>query len=57
MTNGDASCIDDRQGTYPLYSSVHEGYQLRMVLTGGFIPMFVQGIDLRFPISISLAHG
>jgi DNA-binding beta-propeller fold protein YncE len=55
VTSGDADCIDDRAGTFPLYSAVHDSYQLRLVLTGGFIPMFVGGIELRFPISITLA--
>lgn len=55
VTHGDAECIDDRAGTFPLYSAVHEGYQVRLLMTGGFIPMFVAGIELRFPISITLA--
>lgn len=57
VTTGDADCIDDRQGTFPLYSAVHDGYQLRITLTGGFIPMFVLGLDpaLRFPNSITRA--
>ena len=57
ITTGDLDCIDDRRGTYPPYSGVHDGYQLRLILTGGFIPMFVLGIDpsLRFPSSITKA--
>lgn len=52
-TTGDLECRDDRQGTHPRYSPVHPGYALQIQLTGGFIPMFVPNIDLRFPATIT----
>lgn len=53
-TTGDKDCRDDRLGQFPRYSAVHEGYQLRLELTGGFVPMSVGNqINLSYPISIA----
>ena len=52
-TTGDATCIGDREGTWPAFSAMHPGFQLRFSITGAYLPMFVAGLTVAFPINIT----
>ncbi len=59
-TSGDLQCRNDRAGTYPPYSTTHNGFELNFDLTGGFIPMFVRKengsqLDLALPKTLAPA--
>ncbi len=52
-TTGDLNCIGDRLGTWPAFRAVHNGFQIRWTITGGFFPMYVTNMTVAYPIDIT----